>query len=57
VFGEVAGEKRTIQVICTEPSMNITEKKTTEKGIVKTQADLNYAQVRAPARDHTCFYP
>lgn len=53
VFGEVAGEKRTIQVICTEPSMNITEKKTTEKGIVKTQADLNYAQVRAPARDHT----
>ena len=25
--------------------MNITEKKTTEKGIVKTQADLNYAQV------------
>ena len=25
--------------------MNITEKKSTEKGIVKIQADLNYVQV------------
>ncbi len=45
VFGEFAGEKRPIQVVCTVPSMNITEKKSTEKGIVKIQADLNYVQV------------
>ena len=46
VFGETAGDKnRPIQVVCTEPSMNINERKTTEKGTLKTQADLNYAQV------------